>query len=150
MKGFLTVVLLSSFFQLKAQQNYNFNQIDSLQLTKRKNVIIFVSTNWCKHCKAMEDAVFTEIRLRKLINEQFYFVKLNAEDKQIIIYNGSKFFYQPSLGYHQMAISLSNNGKLVFPSIYVLSYTNEILYHKEGFINSVDLFNDLNSIKVED
>ncbi len=150
MKGFLIIILSSCFFNLNAQQNYNFNQIDSLQLIKRKNVIVYVYANWCKYCKAMEDAVSKDESLIKLMSERFYFVKLNAEDKQTIIYNGSKFTYQPSLGYHQMAISLSKNRKLSFPSIYVLSYTNEILYQKEGFINSKYLFKDLILIKPED
>ena len=150
MRGFLAVILVSCFCTLKAQQVYSFNQIDSLQLIKRKNIIVYVYANWCKYCKTMEDAVSKDESLVKLMSERFYFVKLDAEDKQAIIYNGSKFIYQPSFGYHQMAISLSNNEKLVFPTTYVLSYTNEILYQKEGFINSKYLFKDLILIKPED
>ena len=150
MKGFLIIILSSCFFNLNAQLNYSFNQIDSLQLIKRKNIIVYVYANWCKYCKTMEDAVSKDESLVKLMSERFYFVKLDAEDKQAIIYNGSKFIYQPSFGYHQMAISLSNNEKLVFPTTYVFDYTNEILYHKEGFINSVNLFKDLKLIKIND
>lgn len=139
MKCLLLVVLIGSFSFVKAQESYSFNQLDSLQNLKKKNVVVFVSTNWCSFCKTMDQVVFKDAEVAKLLEQKYYFIRLNAEDKNLIAYRNHKFVFNYSLGFHEMAISLVENGKLVFPSIFLINDDNEIIYRHEGFINSNNL-----------
>ncbi|TCC89128.1 DUF255 domain-containing protein [Pedobacter frigiditerrae] len=147
MKYLLIVMLMISSLSSKAQKIYSFNQLDSLQNIEKKNIIVFVSASWCNYCKAMDETVFKEPAIIKLLDQQYYFVELNAEDQTPIVYQNHKFSFNPSLGFHEMAIILANKQKLTFPSIYILTNANEILYQHKGFIKATNLFKVLNNIK---
>jgi thioredoxin-related protein len=138
MKYFL-ITLLFIVSTAKAQQVYNFNQLDSLQKIENRKVLVFVYTNWCSYCKVMDQFVFKDIKVIHLLNEQYYFVGLNAEEKQPIIYQNKRFIFKQTLGYHEMAIALANKKKLIFPSTYILNNDNEIIYQHHEFINANNL-----------
>ncbi|TKC10625.1 thioredoxin family protein [Pedobacter polaris] len=136
----LLISLLLIISTAKAQQQiYNFNQIDSLQKIKIKKLLVFVYTNWCSYCKAMDEVVFKDKNVVPLLNEQYYFVKLNAEEKQSFTYQNKQFIFNQTSGYHELAIALANQKKLIFPSTYILSSNNEIIYQHHEFINASNL-----------
>ncbi|WP_316767844.1 thioredoxin family protein [Pedobacter frigiditerrae] len=139
MKYLLIALLMVSSLLGKAPKSYSFNQLDRLQKIEKKNIIVFVSVNWCSYCKAMEQTVFTEPNVVKYLNKHYYFVKLNAEDQTPIVYQNNQFLFNPSLGFHEMAIMLASKQKLTFPSIYILNKDNEILYQNKGFITAISL-----------
>lgn len=139
MKQLLALILTMSIVTIKAQESYHFNQLDSLQNVKSKKVLIMVGTNWCKYCKALETVIAKDAKLKQLINDQYYLIKLNAEENKAITYQGFRFEFNAKLGYHQLAIALADNQKLIFPSIYVLNNGNEIYYSHKGFLSAKDL-----------
>lgn len=124
---------------IKAQQYYNFNQLDSLQKVKEKKVLVFVHTDWCSYCKGMEEVVFKDRAIVSILAETYYLIKLNAEEKQPIIYQNRKFIFKPNLGFHELAILLAANPKLSFPALYILNNQNQIVYQCQEFVNSKDL-----------
>lgn len=135
-------LLLFLFFvasSVKAQQYYSFNQLDSLQKVKEKKVLIFVHTDWCSYCKGMEEVVFKDTAIVSLLAGPYYLIKLNAEEKQPIVYRNRKFIFNPSLGFHELAILLAANSKLSFPALYILDNQNQLVYQCQEFINSKDL-----------
>ena len=138
---YIMLILLCVSVKSNAQQVYSFNQLDSLQKIKHKNVFVFVHTDWCNYCKAMEEKVFKDPVIINLLTEQFYFVKLDAEEKENLIYANRVFKFKPSLGFHELATLLSGDSKnsLVFPSSYIINTKDEIISHINGFINSADL-----------
>jgi thioredoxin-related protein len=54
-------------------------QIESLQTVEKRNVIVFIHTDWCKYCKVMHDKTFKNETVIKLINDKFYFIDFDAE-----------------------------------------------------------------------
>ena len=149
-------ICLVSFFwaipQGFAQINLSqFEQIDSLQNTEKRNVIVFIHTDWCKYCKAMKDKTFKNKEIIKIINEKFYFVDFNAEEKRKIIFNNSKFNFKPNgsnSGIHELAIELGTiNGTISYPIFCVLNYKNEIIFQNNSFLNSKDLMLILEKLK---
>lgn len=140
MKQLLALIFTMSIVTIKAQESYHFNQLDSLQNVKPKRVLIIVGTNWCKYCKALETVIAKDAKLKQLINDQYYLIKLNAEENKAITYQGVRFEFNAKLGYHQLAIALADNQKLIFPSIYVLNNGNEIYYSQKGFLSAKELF----------
>jgi thioredoxin-related protein len=73
----------------------------------------------------MDQETFAHPVIAKYINENYYAVKLNAESRDSIFFNGNNFKYmeQGNRGYQELAVGFLN-GQMSFPSI---AYLNEDL-----------------------
>ena len=71
----------SSFSQINT---YHFEQLDSLQKKQKRNIVVFIHTDWCKYCKAMQNTTFKNDKIIHILNSEFYFIELNAEEKRDI------------------------------------------------------------------
>ncbi|MDE0561292.1 thioredoxin fold domain-containing protein [Algoriphagus sp. NF] len=57
-----------------------------------KMLLVDVYTDWCGWCKKMDKETFTDPEVVKYVNENFYAVKLNAEDNERTFdFMGKKF-----------------------------------------------------------
>ncbi|WP_161805894.1 thioredoxin family protein [Pedobacter sp. Hv1] len=141
MKIIITMVLLCCASIVKAQQTaIHFNQLDSLQKLKPKPVFVFIHTNWCSYCKAMDEVVFKDKTVAKLLRDEYYFVRLDAEEKSTITYANQKFEFKANKGVHDLAFALGNqNGKLAFPTSCILDGQNRILYQQHEFVKANEL-----------
>lgn len=144
----LTAVLclpLSIFAQL---QSYSFTEIDNLQKTDKKNIVVFIHTDWCKYCQAMKNTTFKDEKVIKLLNENFWFTDLNAEEKQDINFNGHTFKYKPTgnkTGIHELAEQLASiNRNVSYPTLCILNTNYEITFQYGGFLSSTNLLKVLN------
>ena len=142
----LSAILLVLFAISSAQsqpQHYRFEEIEQLQKTDQKNVIVFIYTDWCKFCQSMKSTVFKNKEVLQLVNKTFYFVPLNGEERRTIEFNNTKFTYKPSgnnLGVNELAIALGTiNKQINYPTICILNSKNEIIFQYSGFLNSADL-----------
>ena len=83
----LTIFMVSqnTFAQQAETINWlSFEQLnDSLQV-KPKKVFVNFYADWCVFCKKMERTTFTNPGLAKILNEDFYAVKMNVESKDTI------------------------------------------------------------------
>jgi thioredoxin-related protein len=104
---------------------YTMEEAEKLYREEPKKWLIDVYTDWCSWCKVMDQKTFSHPVIAQFINENFYAVKLNAESKESITFNGTTFGYQEQGGtaYQELAIGLLQ-GKMSFPSI---AYLNEKL-----------------------
>jgi thioredoxin-related protein len=136
------------FAQLNLVQ---FEQIDSLQKVEKRNVIVFIHTDWCKYCKAMQSKTFKDETVIKEINENFYFVDFDAEEKRKIVFNHATFRFKlngNNSGIHELAIELGTiNSQISYPIVCVLNYKNEIVFQNNSFLNAKDLIKILDKIK---
>ncbi len=130
----------SVFCQLKT---YNFEQIDSLQQVQKRNIIVFTYTDWCKFCHAMKAQTLSNTKVIQQLNENFYFIYLNADEKRTIVFNKSNYHFKSSgnnYGVHELAIALAtNNNQINYPTLVILNYKNEILFQYSGFLNANNL-----------
>jgi thiol:disulfide interchange protein len=78
---------------------------------EKRPVFIDVYTDWCGWCKVMDKNTFNDPEVATLLNEKFYAVKFDAEQKEDVVFNGTTFKFVPSgsKGYHQLAAALLNN-----------------------------------------
>ena len=131
-------------------KTFKFEQIDSLQSIKNKTLVIFIHTDWCQYCQSMENTTFKNKEVIKLLNDQFYFISLNAEEDRNIWFNQRYFNYKPTgykTGINELAKELAtNNGMLSYPALCFLNPKNEILYQHYGFLSSPQLIKVLTSI----
>ena len=130
----------SVYAQLKT---HLFTQIDSLQKLDNKNVLVFIYTDWCRYCNIMKNTTFKNENVIKLLNDKFWFVSLNAEEKQGIDFNKNLFKYKPTgnkTGVHELAEQLGTfDGKLSYPALCMLNSGYEIVFQYGGFLSVAEL-----------
>jgi thioredoxin-related protein len=156
MKVNLHPVLLISLFVLTIQQGYaqlktyQFEQLDSLQKKEARPVAIFIHTDWCKYCAAMKNTSLQNKEVISILNEQFYFIEFNAEEKRNITILGNTFKYKPSgnnTGIHELAEQLATiNGKVSYPTLSFLNSKYEITFQHPQFMSSSELLTILNKL----
>ncbi|MBL7856805.1 MAG: DUF255 domain-containing protein [Cyclobacteriaceae bacterium] len=102
--------------------------------TEKRKIFIDVYTDWCGWCKVMDKNTFSDPRVAKLLNEKFYAVKFNAEQRADVLFNGNtfKFVGEGRGGYHQLAASLLNN-KLSYPTVVFLDEDFGMLLPLPGY-----------------
>jgi thioredoxin-related protein len=54
-----------------------------------KKVFVDVYTSWCGFCKRMDAVTFSDHSVIDYVNENFYAIKLNAESKKMVTFNGT-------------------------------------------------------------
>lgn len=143
--GFLNLSFTSFAQDLKT---YKFEEIEGLQVNEPRNVVVFIHTDWCSYCKAMEVKTFRKEEITESLNSHFYFIDFDAESKEDIIYNGIKFKYRPTgknTGLHEIAEALGEiDGKLSYPTLVILNPENEIVFQYDSFINYKEMEKILN------
>lgn len=75
---------------------------------KEKPIFIDFYTDWCKWCKVMDGNTFVNPEVIKYMNNNFYSVKFNAEQKQTVSFNGKEYKFMPAgrRGVHGLAYEL--------------------------------------------
>lgn len=149
MKKALLLIVASIYFLLQVQtvyaqiKTYQFEQIDSLQKIEKRNILIFIHTDWCKYCKMMQNTTFKNDHIIKMLNEKYYFITLNAEEKRTIFFNNHTFSYKPTgtnTGSNELTVQLGTiENKLSFPTLCVLNANNEIIFQYPQYITTTDL-----------
>ncbi len=136
-----------AFGQLKT---FQFEQLDSLQHENERLVAVFIHTDWCKYCAAMENTTFTNKKVAALLNDKYYFIDLNAEEKRNIEIGGHIFSYKPSgnnTGIHELAEQLGTvDNKVSYPTLCFLNARNEIVFQYNQFMSASDLTHVLNKL----
>lgn len=137
---FLCCAIPVGFAQL---HSVTFEEIDSLQRIEKRKTIVFIQTDWCQFCHAMKNTTFKNEEIIKELNNTFYFVDFNAEEKRTVIFNKTTFQFKPSgnnSGTHELAIALGTvNKQLNFPVLCVLNSENEILFQHNGYLKPKEL-----------
>ena len=142
---FILVSIASQSFLFKkepAQQKlekiewHSFQEAIELNKKNPKKIFIDVYTSWCGWCKRMDATTFTNQVIIKNMNKYFYAVKLDAEMKDTVLFNGTTFVNpNPSTprSPHQLASSLLNN-QMSYPTTIYLDETFSMLSPYPGYL----------------
>lgn len=109
-----------------------------------KKFYIDVYTSWCGWCKVMDKKTFTNPKVAAYLNEHFYPIKLNAEQKEDINFQGTTFVYKNAgkRGIHTLAYSLLE-GNMSYPSFVYLNSKYERILISPGYKEPQDLMPEL-------
>jgi len=140
-------VLLSVFFfffmfyGLKAQQDTNvvnwlgLEEAVARQQNEPRKIFMDIYTDWCGWCRRMDAQTFTHPVIVKYLNENFYPVKFNAEQKGPVVFQGISFVNQnpeTNRSSHDLAIALLQ-GKMGYPSIVFIDEESKVITHIPGY-----------------
>lgn len=98
----------------------------------------------------MINTTFQHEQIIKTLNEQFYFIDFNGEEKRSITFQKHTFRFKPSgnnTGVHELAEALgTKDGTLSYPTLCILNQHNEIIFQHNAFLNAKTLKGILEAI----
>ncbi len=102
--------------------------------TEKRKIFIDVYTDWCGWCKVMDKNTFSEPNVARILNEEFYPVKFDAEQTGDVDFNGTtfKFIPQGNRGVHQLAAALLNN-QMSYPTVVFLDEEFRMIQPMPGY-----------------
>jgi len=145
---FLVALTLAPISLFSQKVNWvSIEEAEKMNREKPKKIMVDVYTDWCGWCKKMDKETFGNPVIAGFINKHYYAVKLNAEGKDEIIFNGTtyKFIAQGARGYHELAAGLLN-GKMSYPSIAYLNEELQLLGAVPGYMTPTSIEPLLNYI----
>lgn len=100
-----------------------------------KKLLIDLYTDWCGWCKVMDRETYSKAEIANYINQNFYPVKFNAEQKEPVVFDGHTFNFVPSgrRGVHELAAALTNN-KLSYPTTVFMDEDLRIIQPIAGYL----------------
>jgi thioredoxin-related protein len=152
----LIIIFLTSFIGCKNSNQSSSSELNWLTVEEaskiaegnnEKKFIIDVYTDWCGWCKVMDKKTFTDPELIKYLNEHFYVVKFNAEQKEEISYKGKIYKWESMgrngvnmLGYELL------QGRMSYPSLVYLNSNLETIFVSPGYKEPAQLMSELKSL----
>ncbi len=126
-----------SFAQEATVKWYSIEEALELNKIQERKIFIDVYTDWCGWCKKMEATTFTHPAITKILNEDYYAVRFDAETNDTINFAGQRFINEGnrSRSPHQLAVALLQ-GKMSYPSVAYLNEKNQLLTAVPGFYSA--------------
>lgn len=91
----------------------------------------------------MKKTTFKNKEVIKTLNESFWFIELNAEEKRTIRFNGQSYSFKPTgnnIGIHELGERLGSiEDRISFPTICFLNPDRNILFKYDQFISASNL-----------
>ncbi len=101
----------------------------------QRKILVDVFTDWCGWCKKMDKATFQNPIIARYINENYYAVKFNAEQKEELNYKGKTYKYVGNFakrGYHELAAEIMN-GRMSYPTVVFIDENLSVIQPIPGF-----------------
>jgi len=123
----------------------SYNEGLTLAEKENKYVLINFYTDWCGYCKKMDKETYSKEEVKKILNENFVVVKVNAESDNKVIENGEEIterelakLYQVS-GYPTTWFLESNHNRVAPLPGYVTTeqFIPVLNYIGEGWYKSI-------------
>jgi len=123
---------------------YSWEEAIEANKTTKKKFVIDLYTDWCGWCKVMDKKTFTDPKIIAYINENFYPIKFDAEQKNPVVYNNYTFKHLPGgrNGIHELAYSLMD-GKASYPTIVYLNEKEQRIFISPGYKQPDQLMKEL-------
>ncbi len=105
---------------------------------EKKKFLVDVHTAWCTWCKKMDARTFQKENIAEFVNQNFYAIKFDAEQKEDIIYDNKVYSYVSGFGkrgYHELAQEIMN-GRMSYPTVVFIDSNLDVIQPIPGFQDS--------------
>lgn len=126
---------------------YGIDDLDALKKKGDKKVMIDMYTSWCGWCKVMDKKTFSDPGVIDYLNENFYVIKFNAEQKEPVTYNGKSYEWVSAgrKGVNTLAQEMMN-GRLGYPTMVYLDKDHSKLKVSPGYKDPAKLMAELKTL----
>ena len=122
----------------------NFKSLGSLQKNAKRPLVIFIHTDWCRYCLAMQNKTFADPKVIALLNTQYYFLMLNNAHAKDITFLGKTYTYKATgieTGGHELAEQLARkNQQINFPTTVIIGTNDTINLQIDSFVPPQQFF----------
>lgn len=152
MKKFgLVVIMIFCLGSIATAQTESFaiEDVDRLMQTKKKPILILLSTDWCKYCQMQKNQLAKNKDFLKQA-DNFYYIIFNAERKDAVVFNKKNFQYKAtglSSGIHELSIALNGSENIGFPTWVLLDSKYQVLFRYNGVLKPLEIKDLLKAIK---
>ena len=134
---YVVVLLTAMSFNAIGQAKVNWvtwEEAVILSQDEPRKFVVDVYTDWCGWCKKMDKATFQNENVAAYMNETFYAIKFNAEQRDDIQLKEKvyKFVKSGRNGYHELAAEITF-GKLSYPTVVFLDEKLDVIQPMAGF-----------------
>lgn len=133
----LILIVLLNFNYLAAQESIPITEIETKLKENPKYIVIELYTDWCGICAIQNKKIQKSDDLVSLLENEFYFVKFNAESKEDFILNRIKFENKDGK-VHEFAKAISSDSN-AFPAWVIMNSDFEIIFQYNGLIETENL-----------
>jgi len=146
-KTYLFVLITSVSLYGYAQEKINwmsFEELESAQKKEPKKILLYFHADWCVYCKKMDRKVFTDPELIKLLSNEYYAVRFDAESEAKVKFGG-KTYTNEEVGksrtpLHQITMLLATReGEFVAPTLVLLTKDFKIAARYFEYMTSSEL-----------
>jgi thioredoxin-related protein len=139
----IVVFLLASSISLLVGQDdkiINWMTWEEVQLASKKEqkkIFVDLYTDWCGWCKKMDAKTLSKNHIIQYLNEHYYSIKFDAQNKNDITFKDKVYKYVSSgrNSYNELAIELTK-GKLSFPTVVFLDEALDVIQPIPGFLDA--------------
>jgi thioredoxin-related protein len=123
---------------ISAQDGINWltwEKAQELHKDNEKKFFVDIYTEWCQWCDKMEKSTLSEPSIVNYINENYYPIRFDAEDKSEIIYKNKVFKPIKSFGKrptHELAIEIMS-GNIGYPTIVFIDEDLKVIQPIQGY-----------------
>jgi len=97
----------------------SFEMLEQKMKEEPRKVLVDVYTSWCGWCKVMDKKTYSNPKVIQYINEHFYAVKFDAEQKAPVQFIGQTWEYDASKKSNRLAAELLQ-GKMSYPTTVIM------------------------------
>jgi thioredoxin-related protein len=141
------LLVISAFLNGTLFSDTDFENALEKAKNSNKRVIVDIYTDWCGWCKKMDADVYGNSEIKKIIDENFVFVKLDAECNDKLSYFGVQYTEQELAAYFEATgypttVFLEPDGKLI-----EFKYDKFVMKNIPGYFKAKEFKKILNFIK---
>jgi thioredoxin-related protein len=130
---------------------YTFDDLPRIQSQEQRPIFVFLTADWCRYCKNVESTSFKEEEVIDQLNQNFYTIIFDIEDRQDIKLFGREFKYKSTglnTGVHELAELIGTiDGILNTPTIVMFDQNLQIHYQYGGYMSTEEILALLDSAK---
>jgi len=105
---------------------------------EKRPILVDLYTDWCGWCKVMDKKTYTNKNLISYITDKFYPVKMDAETRKAIEFNGKTYNFNSNYKTHDLAIYLTS-GQLAYPTTVIIPTDGSQPQAIPGYLEPKDL-----------